>query len=283
MSDLQQHHPLEPPSAPPTAYEEPEQRFDADEGDQTEPSAPAPRASGWPWLALLLVVLVVALFLFRDVFLIIRNVHVQGIRQRPWQEVAIAAGFAEPVNYFGVDEIRVREGINSHRYFTYLGMEKEFPNTVILRVRERIPVAYLHYIGVGYLLADDGVVLEQTRDLALTQGYASISGMQLRHIRVGAVPTGLRPQQMTSSLVVLRELAMQGYLQSILDINVAEPSSIYLTTRDGYTIHLGDDRELRAKIGTVRAVVEDLKTRGLNGGVIEATLPGEATYRPETP
>lgn len=282
MSDLQQRHPLDPPRSPPGQYEEPDLQPVTDDPEQDMGTPPTPRASGWPWIALLLVVLVFSVFLFRDVFLIIRNVQVQGVRQRPWQEVAIAAGFAETVNYFGINEARVREGINEHRYFTYLGMDKRFPNTIILRVRERIPAAIVQYIGVGYLLADDGVVLEQTKELAQTQGYASISGLQLRDIRVGAVPTGLRPQQITSALIVLRELAMQGYLQSVLDINVAEPSSIYLTTRDGFTIHLGDDKELRAKIGTVRAVVEDLKSRALTGGVIEATLPGEATYRPET-
>ncbi len=282
MSELQQRHPLEPPQAPPQQYKQPDPEPTEDDREPELTPGPARLPSAWPWIALILVILVFAVFWFRDVFLIIRNVEVQGVRQRPWQEVALAAGFGETVNFFGVSENRVRDGINNHRYFTYLGMEKKFPSTVILRVRERIPVAYLHYIGVGYLLADDGLVLEQTKDLNLTLGYASITGVQLRDIRVGAEPTGTRPQQMASAMIVVRELAMQGYLQDIQDINVAEPSRIYLTTRDGYTVHLRDDKDLRPKIGTVRAVVQDLKTKGIQGGVIEATVPGEATYRPES-
>lgn len=280
MSDLHERHPLEPPQTPPAepaAWEEP----DAQEQEDYAPEPPQRRTSGWAWAGLLLVALVVAMFWVRDVFLIVRHVEVHGVRQRPWQEVAIAAGFAETVNFFGVREERVRDGINSNRYFTFLGMEKEFPNRIRLRVRERIPVAYLHYIGVGYLLADDGLVLEQTRDLRQTQGYVSVSGMQIRDVRVGAVPSGMRPQQLTSALAVLRELAMQGYMERTADLNVAEPASMYMTTRDGYTVHIGDDGQLRAKIGTIRAVIEDLKRRGMTGGMIEATVPGAATYRPE--
>lgn len=282
MSDLHARHPLEPPSVPPPETPDyPEQ--DAGEG-YPAPEIPEEQkhTSAWLWIGVVLAALVLAIFWVRDVFLIIRNVEVQGVRQRPWQEVAIAAGFDKPVNYFGLNEDRIREGINSNRYYTYLGMDKNFPNSVTLRVRERIPVAYLHYIGVGYLLGDDGLVLEQTRELEQTQGYASITGMQIRDIRVGAVPTGTRPQQLTSALSVLRELAMQGYLENIQDVNVTEPTSILLITRDGYAVHIGDDEQLRAKIGTVRAVIEDLKRRGFTGGVIEATMPGEATYRPET-
>ena len=63
-------------------------------------------------------------------------------------------------------------------------------------------------------------------------------------------------------------------------MNLADPDSLYLVTRSGYTVHLGDDTQLRAKIGTVRAVIAKLQEMGKYGGVIEASVPAVATYTP---
>ena len=75
---------------------------------------------------------------------------------------------------------------------------------------------------------------------------------------------------------------MQGFGHEVLDVNLSEVTQIYLTTRDGFSVHLGDGKYLRAKIGTVRAVLQRLKQNGITGGVIEATVPGEVTYRPDS-
>ena len=66
-------------------------------------------------------------------------------------------------------------------------------------------------------------------------------------------------------------------------MNVTNPESLYLVTRDGYTAHLGDLSELRAKIGTVRAVVYRLREMGQVGGRLEASIPGEVIYTPASP
>ena len=66
----------------------------------------------------------------------------------------------------------------------------------------------------------------------------------------------------------------------VAEINIASLDSIYLITQDGYTANIGDAQDLRAKIGTVRAVVSELRRRGLTGGMIEAPVPGQASYRP---
>ena len=79
---------------------------------------------------------------------------------------------------------------------------------------------------------------------------------------------------------VLEELDAQGVLFQMSELNLSSLESIYLVTLDGYTANIGNAEELRAKIGTVRAVAEELRRRGLGGGMIEATVPGQASYRP---
>ena len=73
---------------------------------------------------------------------------------------------------------------------------------------------------------------------------------------------------------------MQGVRDAVEEINLTNMDSIYLLSKNGYTANIGTTEDLRAKIGTVRAVTAELKRRGLSGGTIDATVPGQATYRP---
>ena len=228
-----------------------------------------------------LIMIVSFAFILRSVVFTIRNIRVIGTHDVPWQEVALSAGLGPSSNYFSIKEDRLREGINSNRYLIYERMQKIFPNTLILYVKERRPVANIHYIGVSYIMADDGVILSKSRQLDHKQ-LMTVSGLALRDIREGKSPLSTKIGQIETCINLANELNDQGFSEQVLDINLSEPSRIYLTTRDGFSVHLGDGSFLRAKIGTARAVIEELRRREYTGGVIEATVPGEATYRPDS-
>lgn len=248
--------------------------------DQQEP-APMTPGKRIMIISCVLIILVSFAFILRSVVFTIRNIRVIGIHNIPWQDVALSAGLGPTSNYFNVKEDAIRVGINNNRYLVYERMQKVFPNTLILYVKERKPVASINYIGVSYMMADDGVILSKSRQTQ-QQKLMSVSGLALRDIREGKVPLSTKVGQIETCILLANELLNQEFSTEILDINLSEPSRIYLTTRDGYSVHLGDGRYLRAKIVTIRAVIEELRRREFVGGVIEATVPGEATYRPDS-
>jgi cell division protein FtsQ len=233
-------------------------------------------------LVCILLIFVSLAFILRGLVFTIRNIKVHGISQVSWQDVAISAGLGPASNYFNLDEGRIREGINSNRYLVYQNMKKVLPNTLVLYVRERQPSARINYIGIAYIMADDGMILERTKDLTRFADLMTVSGMAIGDIRVGNVPLSTRFSQVDVCVDIIRELGQQGFLSQMKDLNVANPASIYMTSIDGYSIHIGDAKDLQAKIGTVRAVLQALRKGGYPIGVIEATVPGEATYRPDS-
>ncbi|MDO5022650.1 MAG: FtsQ-type POTRA domain-containing protein [Eubacteriales bacterium] len=183
-------------------------------------------------------------------------------------------------NYFNVNEERIKSGINSNRYLQFLGMEKRFPNGLTIHVKERIPAACINYIGIKYIIADDGMVLETTKRADIENSLALISGLEIQDINVGSMPQVRKSSQMAACVQLLQELIMQGVINNTKSISFAD-GGIYLSTRNGFTVNLGTGDYLRAKIGTVRGVLAELGKQGISNGIIEATVPGEATYRPE--
>ena len=86
--------------------------------------------------------------------------------------------------------------------------------------------------------------------------------------------------QLSAYQALIDELYQQNFQNQVAELNLSDPDSLYLVTMDGYTVHLGDTQELRAKIGTVRGVVAKLRDMQRYGGVIEASVPAVATYTP---
>ena len=254
--------------------------FSPFESIQTPPPAPVRKRSGVRTVVItLILILAVAVLLNESVFRI-HNVAVVGNRSISWAEVVKAAGLNGSVSYFSLNEKKIAAGIEGNRYLVFERMEKEFPDTVILYVRERYAVANVQVMGVTFQLDGEGLVLERLGNVQPDNDLITVTGFQAREVRVGSMIVPGLASQLEAYRLLIQELGLQGFSSQVSELNLSNSDSLYLITVDGYTAHLGDVSDLRAKIGTVRAVVDKLREMGKNGGVIEASVPAVATYTP---
>lgn len=242
------------------------------------PGRPAKR--GLYTLIAVLVMLTVAAFFVHDQVFKIRDVDIRSVQNISQEEVMRLSGITANTSYFGLNEEKIRAGIESNRYLRFESMEKVWPNGVILNIQERQPCINVLNAGIQYVVASDGMVLESYASLRLDNGCIKTTGLSIRDIRVGSQIVCYNSEQLDAMLDIAAELDAQGGMDEIAEINLSMLDSIYLVTTDSYVANIGDAQELRPKIGTVRAVVAELRSRGLKGGMIEATVPGEASYRP---
>ena len=251
---------------------------------QDEPPTYAPppkrRRSGVLTAVLALAVILAAAILVNESALRVRTVNVVGIQRVPWEDVVSAAGLRGSVSYLSLNEKKIAEGINQNRYLVYEGMEKHFPSAVTLFVRERVPRANVQVMGVNYQMDEEGMILERMSGVQPANDLINVTGMQTRQILVGEVIFTSVAEQMEAYKTVMGEVLKQGFFGEVSELNLSNPESLYLITKDGYTVHLGDKSDMRAKIGTVRAVVVKLREMGKTGGRLEASTPAVATYMP---
>lgn len=238
------------------------------------------KPSRLPSLLSVCLALVAVLFLLRYKVFAVSNLRIEGIRHISWTEVAKASGLDRGVLFFTVKEDEVKRGINANRYLHFLGMEKVFPNTIELYVQERQPTAFFTHLGMGYVLSEDGVILEETKDLQQGARLMKLTGLSVwGQPALGAIPTSTDPAQMEILKEILQEIKVWGFEQDVASIDISQSMNLSLITQDGFTIYLGNESYLYAKIGTVQSVIQDLRRRQKVGGIIEAAKPGEVTYR----
>lgn len=242
------------------------------------PRRPAKR--GLYTLIAVLVMLTVAAIFVRDQVFKIRDVEIRSVQNISQEEVMRLSGITANTSYFGLNEEKIRAGIESNRYLRFESMEKVWPNGVILNIQERQPCINVLNAGIQYVVASDGMVLEAYALLRLDNGCIKTTGLNIRDIRVGSQIICYNSESLDAMLDIAAELDAQGCINEIAEMNLSDLNGIFLVTTDSYIANIGNTQQLRPKIGTVRAVVSELRSRGLKGGTIEAIVPGEASYRP---
>ncbi|MBR3904597.1 MAG: cell division protein FtsQ/DivIB [Clostridia bacterium] len=226
-------------------------------------------------------ILVAVVVLFGGLFRI-RTITVvaEGGMTESQEKTAIEwSGVEEGMSYFSVSEKKVRASMEKNRYLICQRVEKFLPGTVVLYVQHRYARANVHVLGVTYLLDENGMVLEKLTG-SMDDRLPVVTGMQTREVDVGKSIVAGSEEQLNAYRAVIGELLSQGWVEHVSELKVSDPDSLYMLTAKGYTVHLGNTENLRAKIGTVRAVEEELLRMGHKDGVIEASVPAVATYTP---
>ncbi len=239
-----------------------------------------PKGRGlWAVLCLLFALVGVGVVLHSTLFRL-KRVQVIGSEYRTPQEVVTLAGVAEGDNILLLDEDKIRDRINTDRYLIFQDMQRDYPDGLILQVFERIPRVNIQSMGVQYTLDEDGMVLEQTQTLQLTEGLVTVTGFQITSSTLGRVITCQKEEQLATYRKVMTELALQEAISQISELNLADMDNLYLVSVDGFTIRLGDGGEMQAKIGAMRAVLDYLRNDGRARGSVDVSAPLNPTYIP---
>lgn len=250
---------------------------------QAQPQRPK-RTGAFTLIAMAVLVFAI-LVILNETMLKIRNVAVIGNERVSWEEVVKSAGLDRPTSYFTVNQNTLARNLSANRYLVLEGMEKQFPNSLTLYVHERKPIARVQEMGTEFILDEDGMVLERFLP-GETGAYDSlmfITGLKPKEMRVGQVMQAGSAGQGEAFRALIQETVLQGITGEISELNVSDPENLYLITTDKFTAHLGGIDNLRAKVGTVRAVIAYLRAEGSEGGMLEAAIPGEAVFSPLSP
>ena len=124
------------------------------------------------------------------------------------------------------------------------------------------------------------MILEKIGE-ADAEGWISVTGLSVREIRVGSVVGSMNPDQLKACTLILDEMLIQDSMGMFTEINCSDPNRLFLTSREGYPVFLGDAKDIRAKLLTIRGVLEYMRIYEMAPGSLDASVPGSITYTPD--
>lgn len=229
-----------------------------------------------------LTALTVALVIVQERFFRLQYVYVIGNEKKTSQQIAAVSGLVKGRNMLGIEEEDIAQAMSKDHTIIFKGMQKEYPGVIYLYIEERNVAAAMQWLGVLYLLDDEGMVMEQRTDSTLPEGLPVVTGLKAGNIYVGQKLSLRSATQLEAYQIIIDELEMQLYADQVSEINLSDAENIYLITREGVTVRLGDSSQMESKIGSVRTAMAYLRQLGSFSGVLDVTHPQNPTFMPET-
>ena len=258
--------------------------------ESAEKSAPAkvePKKRSTParrWAAVgggAALVTALILVLYYAVFAV-RTITVQGNSMISAEEIIRLSGIRPgmPILSLNAEETERKIEQNASLKFRYL--EKKLPGTVILSVKEREACCWMTWNGILYTMDKQRVVLFESEDITIRPStLVRVDGLKIRSgALVGQQLVLESTEQQEAFSALFLEMKVLGCRELIEEVDLSNLNSLLLTTRDGFTVAMGDARELHAKMRSMLLTREELLKREYRGGVINVTLPETPIYSP---
>lgn len=250
---------------------------------EQQPKAP-PKADkhALRWILLIVAVLAAAGFLVYGTVFRVKSITVQGNGIISTEDVIRLAGLSEGMSTLTLDHDAIERGIESNRYLSFVCVDVQLPDQVVIQVRERTPAAVIKYCGIIYIADSRGMVLEESFDTSVNYpGLISVNGMEIRQCEVGKQLILASTKQLDVYMSVLLELKVMGATDQVKELNLSDMDNLFLVSTDGYAVRLGESSSIHAKLRAMLLTLDKLREDGYGVGTVDVSTPVNPTYIPE--
>lgn len=234
------------------------------------------------WVVLILAVLVgVGVLVYGAVFQV-RDIAVRGNVSLTAQQVIELSGISPGMNTFAIDDDQVEKNIERNRYLSFVCVDKQLPDKVVIQVKERIPSAAVKYCGILYTMDNRGMVLEESLDTEGQNSLLLVNGLDIHNCRVGSALGLNNDTQLLTMTEIMIELKVMSGLEQMKELDLSNMDNLFMVSRDGFTVRLGPANSLHARIRAMLLTMDRLRLDGYSGGTIDVSTPKYPTYIPES-
>jgi len=199
----------------------------------------------------------------------IKETSVRGLKELTEKDVLSLVEIKPGQNILAinVDVLERRVAVNPWIKNVYVG--REYPNRLVVDVRERIPIALVKQASDFYLMDSEGIVFKK-----LTKG----DEVDL------AIITGINVQDKTKSKLLSNTLSLfkvfsgsnlYSFLGAISEAHIDEVFGLSLLTDKGLYLKMGMD-DFERKLRKLALVLNDMEKRGINNSYLTVDLADAA-------
>ena len=217
--------------------------------------------------------------LLTNVVFVVRDVKVEGANGIPTEDVLRLSGIhlGRPIGQVKPEDVRL--AVESDGRLAFVGLEKRYPNAVVLTVRPRSHDAVVLQGGKVLVLDSDGYVA-QVADHMPDGQMPYISGLRASYYLLGR-QLDTADGRLAAMSAVLSALKARSAMKYASEISVEDIDDLRIITRTGMTVLLGTAENMSDKIAWMAGALTDLEARGETNGRLDVISGVKADYRPE--
>ena len=213
----------------------------------------------------------------------VRQVRIVGNQRISAEEIVRDSGIRKGMPMLSIRSEDVEKRIERNAYLKFRYLEKEWPGTLVLAVKEREACCWMTWCGIFYTMDKQRFVLFETEEEGIRPaGLVKVDGLRIRSgCMVGqTLMLDSEAQQEIFSNLFL-EMKVLNCTELIEEADLSNPESLLLTTRDGFTVSLGNASNLHAKLRSMLLTREELIRMGYQGGIINVINLENPVFTPQ--
>lgn len=226
--------------------------------------------------AVLLLVLAALIVIDRNV-LLIKGVEVVGCPDEKRMDIVRAAGIEFGGSIRKADTSAMAKGIDATGMYRCVSIEKDYPSDIIITVDVRLPAAVAVAGGQMAVMDADGYVIRIDPGMP-AESVFYVTGLEPRSWNVGSLleaPAG-RLEAMSAIINALSEIGAGEYVS---EINVTDINALYIYSRTGINVQLGNSENMRSKVVWMAEALRDLEARGETSGRLNVSGGDKADFK----
>ncbi len=230
-------------------------------------------------IVVILVILALAGFASYNVFQV-KHVQVAGNEEYAADYITGLANIPDETLMLKVDEAKIKENIESNPFLQLDFVDYELPDTVVLHITERKPIATLGYAG-HILLLDRQLDVLQMDASAQSENYPQLQGISPDALNLGKQIQAADDFKISVATSILDELKAQDALSMISVIDLTDINNIRFKTHGGPDVLFGQSDQPEEKIRWMAKILPSLIGQGNTQGIVDVTAGSFATFRME--
>lgn len=160
----------------------------------------------------------------------VQSIRIEPSRHLNEEEILKLSGLSSTTNILNMDVHAVERAIEANPWVEKASVERRFPSSVHIRVKEHLPIAVVSLGNKQYLVNASGVLFKELKPSESVDGLPVITGLKQDGVRQGRLPA----EALTS--MELLKMAQKGArtlgIGNIKEIHVAESGELTVYTAD---------------------------------------------------
>lgn len=249
--------------------------------DDKETKNSGPKLSAAAKGVIILAALVAVVICFALIKLRVEAIQIIGLETRSEESVLSLIDISVGDQMLLVSTRKAARAIDEDPYFAVLSVDKLYPVTIRINLRERIEKAAIMGINEAVVIDDEGYVLA-IKDKPYAQGLLKVYGVMSIGFHVNQLLSEESDFHASTLIAILQKLCEYEIIDHIDSLDVSNPLSVYMISKSGVKIQIGQPEKLDEKLSKLKLVMPKLEEMKLTDGTLMLIGDGRAVYSPES-
>ena len=238
--------------------------------------------------ALMCALATVGLTIFACSFLPVTKVELSGVTDFDKAEIVKLSGIEMGDKLYSIKTDDVEKHLMEVcPKFEKVEVKTKFPNTVVFKVTEKIPVWYIDIADSYYVLDSNLEVIDEvlTKEHFEDRGVPQLVLPEVKSVMLGELPAFGDPENedktdVECALKIISAVQKTSFKARITTVDVSNRFDVKIVVDGKYYVQMGDYTNTEAKLKAVNAILTSDELKGMDTGEIIAIDPANISVNP---